>query len=170
MTSFEIIIAIINTIAVIAIPVIAVLIGQKLQDRSEKRKDKLQIFKILMTSRIYGWTSDSVHALNIIDIVFLDDQSVRTAWKDLFDKLCVSNPDAQHLKKIEHAQYKLLEAIANNLGYKEKITWDTIQNPYMPEGMARQIEAQNNMQQAYYNALDGVNKIVQNQTQQSKKE
>ena len=154
--------------ALIIIPIVAVVIAQWLQNRSEKRKDKMQIFKTLMTSRIYGWTPDSVNALNIIDIVFSDDEKVRAAWKDLNDKYRVTNPDQQHLKKIENAQYKLLEAMANSLGYKEKITWETIQNPYMPVGMAQQIEAQKNMQQVYYNTLYGVHRIVQTQEQPSK--
>lgn len=64
---------ILNLIAIIVIPIAAVLIGQWLQNRSEKRKDKMQIFKALMTARIYGWTVESVHALNVIDIVFADD-------------------------------------------------------------------------------------------------
>ena len=151
--------------ALIIIPIVAVVIAQWLQNRSEKRKDKMQIFKTLMTSRIYGWTPDSVNALNVIDIVFSDDEKVRAAWKDLNDKYRVTNPDQQHLKKIENAQYKLLEAMANSLGYKDKITWETIQNPYMPVGMAQQIEAQKNMQQAYYSAINGVNNFVQNQKQ-----
>lgn len=151
--------------ALIIIPIVAVVIAQWLQNRSEKRKDKMQIFKTLMTSRIYRWTPDSVNALNIIDIVFSDDEKVRAAWKDLNDKYRVTNPDQQHLKKIENAQYKLLEAMANSLGYKDKITWETIQNPYMPVGMAQQIEAQKNMQQAYYSAINGVNNFVQNQKQ-----
>ena len=151
--------------ALIIIPIVAVVIAQWLQNRSEKRKDKVQIFKTLMPSRIYGWTPDSVNALNIIDIVYSDDKKVRAAWKDLNDKYRVTNPDQQHLKKIENAQYKLLEAMANSLGYKDKITWETIQNPYMPVGMAQQIEAQKNMQQAYYSAINGVNNFVQNQKQ-----
>ena len=161
---------VLNLIAIIVIPIAAVLIGQWLQNRSEKRKDKMQIFKTLMTSRIYGWTPESVNALNIIDIVFANDKNVRAAWKDLNDKYHVSDPDQQHLKKIENAQYKLLEAIACSLGYKDKITWETIQNPYMPVGMVNQIEVQKNMQQAYYRAIDGVNKIVQNQGQQQKED
>lgn len=32
--------------------------------------------------------------------------------------------------------------MANSLGYKDKITWETIQNPYVPVGMAQQIETQ----------------------------
>ena len=144
---------ILNLIAIIIIPIIAVLIGQWLQTRSEKRKDKMHIFKTLMTSRVYGWTQESVHCLNIIDIVFADDKKVRNAWKDLYDKYCVQNPDESQLKKIETAQYKLLETMAVSLGYKDKVTWETIQNPYIPKGMLRQIEAQNQSQQAYNNLL-----------------
>lgn len=76
---------ILNLIAIVVIPIVAVLIGQYLQNRAEIRKDKMQIFKTLMTSRIYGWTQESVHCLNIIDIVFADDKTVRDAWKDLYD-------------------------------------------------------------------------------------
>lgn len=90
---------ILNLIAIIVIPIIAVVIGQYLQNKAEKRKDKMQIFKTLMTSRIYGWTQESVHCLNIIDIVFSDDKKVRDAWKDLYDKYCVQNPDDIQLKK-----------------------------------------------------------------------
>ena len=121
---------ILNLIAIVVIPIAAVLIGQHLQNRAEIRKDKMQIFKTLMTSRIYGWTQESVHCLNIIDIVFADDKTVRDAWKDLYDKYCVvENPDAAQLKKIQNAQYKLLETISKSLGYKDKVTWETIQKP-----------------------------------------
>ena len=155
-----IIIQIINIIAIIVIPVIAVYIAHKLQIKAEKRKDKMSIFKTLMTSRIYGWTPASVDALNIIDIVFADDDEVRNAWSDLNDKYHVTDSDEQHLKKIETAQYKLLETIANSLGYKDKITWETIQNPYMPDGMVRQMEEQKRQQQLYYGVLDGVQKMI----------
>jgi hypothetical protein len=48
--------------------VIAVFIGQHLQSSSERRKDKMSIFRILMTVRLYGWTTDSVYVLNSIDL------------------------------------------------------------------------------------------------------
>ena len=144
---------ILNLIAIIVIPIVAVLIGQHLQNRAEIRKDKMHIFKVLMTSRIYGWTQESVYCLNIIDIVFSDDQKVRNAWKDLYDKYCVQNPDETQLKKIQNAQYKLLDTIASSLGYKDIVTWETIQNPYIPEGMRRQQQEQAASQQAYNNIL-----------------
>ena len=144
---------ILNLIAIIVIPIVAVLIGQHLQNRAEIRKDKMHIFKVLMTSRIYGWTQESVHCLNIIDIVFSDDKKVRNAWKDLYDKYCVQNPDETQLKKIQNAQYKLLDTMASSLGYKDKVTWETIQNPQIPEGMIRQQQEQAASQQAYNNIL-----------------
>ena len=104
--------------------------------------------KELMTSRIYGWTQESVHCLNIIDIVFSDDKEVRNAWKDLYDKYCVKDPDEVQLKKIQNAQYKLLETIAKSLGYKDKVTWETIRNPYIPDGMIRQQQEQAASRQA----------------------
>lgn len=161
---------ILNLIAIIIIPIIAVIIGQWLQTRSEKRKDKMHIFKTLMTSRVYGWTQESVYCLNIIDIVFADDREVRNAWKDLYDKYCVQNPDESQLQKIETAQYKLLESMAVSLGYKDKVTWETIQNPYIPQGMLRQIETQNQSQQAYNKLLLNMQQMIpQNKNPEEKK-
>lgn len=151
---------ILNLIAIIVIPIVAVLIGQHLQNRAEIRKDKMHIFKVLMTSRIYGWTQESVHCLNIIDIVFSDDENVRNAWKDLYDKYCVQNPDETQLKKIQNSQYKLLDTMANSLGYKDKVTWETIQNPYIPEGMRRQQQEQAASQQAYNNLLFNMQHMI----------
>lgn len=151
---------ILNLIAIVVIPIAAVLIGQHLQNRAEIRKDKMQIFKTLMTSRIYGWTQESVHCLNIIEIVFSDDKKVCEAWKDLYDKYCVQNPDETQLKKIQNAQYKLLETIAKSLGYKNKVTWETIQNPYIPKGMIEQWREQAASQQAYNTLLNTMTNIV----------
>lgn len=151
---------ILNLMAIVIIPVVAVVVGQHLQNRAEIRKDKMHIFKVLMTSRIYGWTQESVHCLNIIDIVFADDKKVRDAWKDLYDKYCVENPDGTQIKKIQNAQYKLLETMANSLGYKDKVTWETIQNPYVPKGMLQQINERNQSQQAYNNLLLNMQHII----------
>ena len=65
-------IEILNIIALIFIPIFAVIVGQRLQTKHQKRNDKMQIFKILMTHRIFGWTNESVQALNLIDIKIND--------------------------------------------------------------------------------------------------
>lgn len=90
--------SIVNLLAIIIIPIIAVVIGQHLQTKAKKREDKLLIFKILMSSRMRAWSVESVQALNLIDIVFADDQEVRAAWKDLHDKYRVGNAGTAELK------------------------------------------------------------------------
>jgi hypothetical protein len=131
-----------NVIELIIVPIVAVWIGQKLQERAKKREDKMEIFKTLMTSRIYGWTEPGVRALNIIDVVFADDENVRKQWKKYYDKLCTSNPTDMDIRKIQQERDKLLEVMAVSLGYKDKITWETIQNPYIPKGMLDQMTQQ----------------------------
>lgn len=121
-----------------------------------------------MTSRAVGWTNESVNALNVLDVVFANDKSVRAAWKDLSDKYNILDPDEQEKKKIKHAEYKLLEAIACSLGYKDKITWETIQNPYLPKSMFDQIVSQQQMQKEYLTALVNVNSVVRRQEQKTK--
>lgn len=134
-----------NILAVIIIPIAAVKVGQILQDRAQARKDKMDIFKTLMANRV-GWSVASVQALNVIDIVFSDDSKVRSCWKDYYEKLCIQNPNEIQQKQIRESHYKLLEAMAVSLGYKDKITWESIQNPYIPQGMVNAIQQQQTIQ------------------------
>lgn len=136
MTTFEKIVAILNLIAVLLIPVVAVIVGQYLQERVQKRKDKMQIFQCLMTRRITGWAAlEAVNAINSIDIIFTDNKEIRNqlgVWKSKCRK---DIPSEEQYRE----QCKLLELMANDLGYKDKITWDIIQNPYYPEGLNQQL-------------------------------
>lgn len=135
---------IINTIAIILIPIVAVLVGQWLQKREKQRDDKMKVFKTLMTDRFFGWTNESVSALNILDIVFSKDKKVIAQWKIYKDRLTVENPTETDLKKIEIEKYKLLEVMAKSLNYD--ISWETIQNPYLPKGMLNNFFQQQNYQ------------------------
>ena len=136
MTTFEKIMAVLNLIAVLLIPVVAVIVGQYLQERVQKRKDKMQIFQCLMTCRITGWAAlEAVNAINSIDIIFTDNKEIRNqlgVWKSKCRK---DIPSEEQYRE----QCKLLELMANDLGYKDKITWDIIQNPYYPEGLNQQL-------------------------------
>lgn len=120
----------------------------------------MEIFKTLMTSRVYGWTTASVYALNIIDIVFADDKYVRNQWKSYYDKLCITNPSEDALRKIEIEKYKLLEAIAKSLGYKDKITWETIQNPYIPKGLTESMMQQQEYQNGQMEILNRMKSVL----------
>ncbi len=146
MSKFEIFQTAINVATVLIAPIVAVIVGQKLQDKGQKRKDKMEIFRVLMMNRGIGWTADTVRALNIIDVVFSDDDSVRARWKEYYNQLCIQKPNVMQRKQIQEAQDKLLEAIAQSLGYKKQVTWETIQNPYIPQGMLNAMQQQQNIQ------------------------
>ena len=125
----------VSIVAVIVAPVAAVLIGQLLQDRAEKRRDKMEVFRAVMTYR-YGWSQEAVLALNSIPIVFSKDKPVRDYWKIYYSLLCIQEPNPIEIKQRTDALYKLIESMAMVLGYKDTIKWDDIQNPYIPVGMA----------------------------------
>ena len=52
---------IISIIAIIISPIVAVLVGQILQNREKKRADKMEVFKTLMVFRGLGWTPEKVN-------------------------------------------------------------------------------------------------------------
>lgn len=73
-----------------------------------------------MTERIYGWDIASVHALNIVEIVFFEDKNVISQWKNYYNATCTDNHQNMKIQ-----QTKLLEEIEKTLGYKDKISWET---------------------------------------------
>ena len=132
---------VLNIVALILVPLTSVLVGRWLQDSAEKRKDKIRVLKAIMTYR-YGWTRETVEALNIIPIVFSGkrtEKKVRDCWKEYYKCLCIQNMDAMQLKQCNDALFKLIESMADDLGYKEVLTWEEIQNPYIPKGMVDSI-------------------------------
>lgn len=144
----------ISIVAVIVAPIVAVVIGQFLQTRSKKREDKMRIFTVLMNTRAFAWTKESVEALNMIDVVFVNDKKVRDAWAKLLDSYNSNETSEQMANKRMTLKYKLLEEMARCLGYKDKITWETIQNPYIPKGMSDEMKAQEQFKNDQLAVLD----------------
>ena len=145
---------ILNLIALVVIPIGAVLIGRWLQDRSEKRRDKMNVFQAVMTFR-YGWSKEGVEALNIIPVVYCqrNDKEVRECWKRYYDFLCIQNPDGMQIKHRNDALCRLIESMAKVLGYKKVLTWEEIQNPYIPVGMVNAINNSNIIQSGMANIV-----------------
>lgn len=153
---------ILNIIALVFIPIFAVILGRWLQDRSEKRRDRLTVFRAVMTFR-YGWSKEGVEALNIIPVVFSQrkDKKVRDCWKNYYVFLCIQAPDDMQIKQRNDALCKLLESMAKTLGYKNVLTWEEIQNPYIPVGMVNAINNNHTLQ-------SGMANIIQSMTLNSK--
>jgi len=139
---------VVNIVAIILSPIIAVFITQRLHDRAKKREDKLYIFKILMANRHMGWNGrDCVYALNIIDIVFSGSAKVREQWA-LFHEYMGRPPETISIKTSTIKRTELLEVMAEDLGYKGKITWVTVQSSYIPKGYTDYLESEARIHEA----------------------
>ena len=150
---------IINVIAIIVIPIVAVVVGQILQNKSEKRKDKMNVFTHLMSYRALGYSNQSsVNALNSIPIIFSDDKDVVENFNAYIKSMNIRPEDYKlNALDIETRKIKMLESMAKSLKYKN-INWEVIQNPYLPQGLVDQI-----VQESKYKSgqVDVVNSILQ---------
>jgi len=135
---------VINIIAILLSPIIALLISHALQKKYERKKEKLSILKTLMTQRVRQNSIEYVNALNVIDIIFSNSEKVRLAYKKLHDSYNQKDFD---YSKAQTQLTKLIEAIVEDVGYKEKITWDEIQQPYYPIWLDKEIQANSAIQE-----------------------
>ncbi len=183
MDKCQITLTIINIIAVILSPIVALLISNKIQTDKAKRQEKLQILKVLMTQRFSVKNIEHVNALNLIDVVFIDCRDVRAAYKNLYTVYASKfdrnneNEVKDYSDKVKKAETKLIESIINDLGYKDKITWDAIQEPYTPQWLYDEIITRtdiNNAQASLANFIKTLtpsnNKTTQAETQQKTNE
>lgn len=157
---------VINILAVLLSPIIALLISKKLQEKEEKRKEKIYILKVLMTQRFSIKSIEFVNALNLIDIIFVDDKPVREAYKNLYNayavKVDTNNADETlaYTNEIKKKTTKLIESIVKNIGYKDKITWDTIQEPYIPQWLHDELIAKSEMNSAQVQLVNFIKAIT----------
>lgn len=76
-----------DLIALFSSALVAVLVGQYLQDRKIKKQAKTNLFNTLFSLRGQPVNYYYVNALNQIDIVFHKDKIVLDAWHRLYDSL-----------------------------------------------------------------------------------
>src|SRR5688572_7888947 len=125
--------AILTLVAIAISPVIAVLVTVRLQDRKERRGQKLWILSTLIGTRHNPVSDETVRALNLIDVVFHKDAKVRHLWHEYLDMLSnegLNNPTgwAQRQKK----NLEMITQMAKNLGYKHTITHLDVDRVYYP--------------------------------------
>lgn len=155
----------INLAALVIIPILAVIIAQNLQDRSEKRKDKMRVFSHLMSYRSFGYVDQySVNVFNSVPIVFYDDKEVIEKYNAYLKSLNIKPEDVQvKQKEIEDNKTKMLEAMAKALKYKN-VNWELIQNPYVPNGLIDQINAENTYKRGQLEVIKLVSTMAAAQT------
>lgn len=113
----QIILSICQIVAVAAIPLIIWLVGNKQMRKKEKLEAKRELFFTLMKQRKTFFVSkERADALNLIDVVFQDDDKVREAWKNYLSSL---NPNSAEFQNNNAYLLDLLSEMAQSLGYKQ---------------------------------------------------
>lgn len=108
---------------------------------SESRKDKKEIFEILMSHRYLISDKDNVEALNRVEVVFYKNKEVRECWKKFLSAAddAAKNPNnPSNDTDINDKYLRLLEEIAKCIGCKG-IDWENIKKYYYPQGLSSKI-------------------------------
>ena len=126
----------ISIFAIIASPLIAVGVTLLVEKRRQKRRDKLGLFKTMMTQRGFSASYAWVDAINSLSVVFADDQSVICALNDF---MRIVNTQPFNNEEYENKKIKLLEKIAVSLGYKNNIDWEQLRKAYYPQWMINEV-------------------------------
>ena len=126
----------ISILAILASPLIAVGVTLLVEKRRQKRRDKLELFKTMMTQRGFSASYAWVDAINSLSVVFADNQSVISAVNDF---MRIVNTQPFNNEEYENKKIKLLEKIAVSLGYKKYIDWEQLRNAYYPQWMINEI-------------------------------
>lgn len=132
--------AIATIIAVLAGPVLAVIVTRYIDELRSQRHRRLEIFRDLMVFRGAQLTKEFVGALNLIQIEFSSDPTVIEAWKKLHAHFGSSPPldtEEEATKKYLEVRgqllVRLLDAMAKSLNIKiEQL--DIYSGGYTPQG------------------------------------
>lgn len=115
-------------------------LGEKLrrdaESQQEQRRLKMFVFTTLMQERAMIWSQDAVRALNLIDVVFKDSETVREAWAELYLSFDTSKQIPAHTQ--EERIRSLLKAIAVDIGLSDGLRLDDFGRVYYPNALAEE--------------------------------
>jgi hypothetical protein len=123
-------------VAVVVSPIVAVCISTYLQDRKERRNQKLAILGTLIATRHMPISDEVVRALNMIDIIFYDKKEIRKLWREYFEMLSnagLNNQIGANQRGLKNLE--LIHAMAKSLGYGVAITHLDVNRIYSPIGL-----------------------------------
>lgn len=127
----NLILSLVQILAVSLTPLIVWKLGIKYQNRKAKKDAQLRVFLTLMANRKSNpITKEWVDSLNIIDVVFQDNRNIREAWKSYLDSL---NNKSPHFESNNSYMLDLLSEMALSLGYKDlkQTEIDSFYNPQL---------------------------------------
>ena len=143
---------IINIIAILLSPVIAVLVTLWYQSYKSKRDAKMNLFLTLMANRkTFPPPFSIVNGLNTIDVVFHKHNSVLNLWHQYYDSL---HQKAENVdwEKQNHSYLDMLTEMARVLDYKN-LKQTEIDKFYTPIAYGKQYEISQELQNEFLRVL-----------------
>jgi hypothetical protein len=151
---------ILTLFAIFVSPIIAVVVTRFMDDRSEKKRRQHQIFRDLMRTRAAKISQEHVTALNLIEIEFHDCDKVRAAWQKYMENLSSElpidvNSQSSFLVRRDQLFIKLMQEVANQIGFKKVDITDLMTSNYYPRGWANEEDEQRQLRQLLIQVLSG---------------
>ena len=124
-------------LAVIAAPIISLWAGNRIQDRTERKKAKLNLIATLLSLRHDTLSYEAIKALNLIDAVYADEPSVREAWTRYYAVL--NDPNIFSAGTVgtalaEEKRRDLICAMTATTSWTKNLTSADIMRAYGPKG------------------------------------
>lgn len=132
----------INLLALLLSPLIAVGVTLWWQKRQENRKAKRDVLVSLISTRHTPLVDDALRAYHMIDVVFHDSPKVRVLWHEYYEM--INNEGLNNENGWRRRQDKSLEMVtemAKTLGYD--ISHLDVKRVYYPHGLGT-VETRNN--------------------------
>ncbi len=109
-------------LALVLGPILAVATQLAFERRREIRRRKIGVLDTLMSYRGRFVHSDNVRAMNLVDVVFYDNEEVRSKFTALLkhldsDSMKADEPSPDTISRAEDLAAELISAIAKDIGY-----------------------------------------------------
>jgi hypothetical protein len=147
---------IIMIVAILAGPIAAVWVTIWAQDRSERRRAKMDLFMVFMGERKSPIKPSPLlsKSLNTIDVVFSDNRTVIDLWHKYYALL--AQPPAEERG---HTWLELLQAMSIDLHYP-KLTQIDLDKFYTPQGHIDDAEFQRKLGQAMLRVFENTEHLL----------
>jgi hypothetical protein len=131
---------ILTVAAIVVGPAVGAWLTRWLDDRRERQKRRFDIFRTLMRTRRMPIHVDHVSALNLVEVEFVDNKEIVSAWKSYLANLSEPFPPVEEkdrfdvaTKKRDSLLTKLLHEISQDLKIKiEQLS--ILEGNYIPQG------------------------------------
>ncbi|MCE8511616.1 hypothetical protein KBY22_02860 [Ruegeria pomeroyi] len=152
----------ITTAAIVAGPLMAVLIAHYLQKSSDTKQRRLQVFRSLMSTRRTPLSPERVQALNLVEIEFAGQTDVLKEFKELlkiYNDQVKWKSDDENVRKsavqeVDDKTAQMLREMGRVLGYKFE-NLELLRGGYYPEAFSILDDQQNEIREFFVGLNNG---------------